>query len=67
MNAERARAARAHVQPDLGDLFLALLDQLQLGRADVKQTLPPRMTDDERAGLRCSAETLRDALRGLSS
>lgn len=40
-----------------------------LGRSGVARTLPPRMTNDERARLMRSAETLRDALRdsGASS
>jgi L-lactate dehydrogenase len=51
-------------QPDYG---VSLSLPAVLGRAGVKRTLPPRMTDDERAGLGRSAETLRDALRGLRS
>src|SRR5947209_1902501 len=42
-------------QPDYG---VSLSLPSVLGRAGVKRTLPPRMTDDERAGLRRRAETL---------
>jgi L-lactate dehydrogenase len=51
-------------QPDYG---VSVSLPAVLGRSGVKRTLPPRMTDDERAARGRSAETLRRALRGLSS
>jgi L-lactate dehydrogenase len=51
-------------QPDYG---VSLSLPAVLGRSGVEQTLSPRMTDNERVGLGRSAETLRDALRGLNS
>jgi L-lactate dehydrogenase len=51
-------------QPDYG---VSLSVPAVLGRSGVTRTLLPRMTDAERAGLGRSAETLREALRGLSS
>ena len=67
----RTREPAAGVVTDMGvhqsDCGVSLSLPAVLGRSGVKRTLPPRMTDDERAGLARSAETLRGALRGLSS